>query len=165
VLAAAARLLEVRQRTTVEMGRRLLRAGYPAPLVTLAVERLAELGLLDDEAFARAWVESRDRAQPRGERVLRTELRTRGVARELVDRAMKERQGSAAQAGGSADELAAQQLLDRRRRSLDRLTDPRARRNWAYGLLARNGFDPDVSRTVAARVAMDPPSDGGDESP
>ena len=39
-------------------------------LVDGAIARLAELGMLDDEAFARAWVESRDRARPRGERAL-----------------------------------------------------------------------------------------------
>ena len=118
------------------------------------MDRLTELGFLDDEAFARAWVESRDRAHPRGQRVLRNELRTRGVARDLVDRAMEARDEGAEETGVAADEQAAQQLIDRRRRSLDRLTDPRARRAWAYGLLARNGFDPDVARTVAARVAL-----------
>jgi len=44
-------------------------------------------------------------------------------------------------------------LIDRRRRDLDRIDDPRKRRQRAYALLARNGFDPDVCSTVAASVA------------
>ena len=39
---------------------------------------MTELGMLDDETFARAWVESRDRARPRGERAIREELRLKG---------------------------------------------------------------------------------------
>ena len=41
--------------------------------------------MLDDEAFARAWVESRDRARPRGERAIREELRLKGVDRTVID--------------------------------------------------------------------------------
>ena len=37
--------------------------------------------MLDDETFARAWVESRDRARPRGERAIRDELRLKGIDR------------------------------------------------------------------------------------
>ena len=65
VLEAAARFLEVRSRSVVEVRRRLGRAGYRAELVEGAIIRLTELGMLDDEAFGRAWIESRDRARPR----------------------------------------------------------------------------------------------------
>ena len=41
--------------------------------------------MLDDETFARAWVESRDRARPRGERALQNELRLKGIDRAVVD--------------------------------------------------------------------------------
>src|SRR5512136_1705988 len=74
VLDAAARLLEARPRSVEEVRRRLTRLGYRAPLVDEVVERLVELRYLDDEAFARAWVESRDRSKPRGEHALRREL-------------------------------------------------------------------------------------------
>ena len=47
--------------------------------------------MLDDEAFARAWVESRDRARPRGERAIREELRLKGIDRETVDVVLGER--------------------------------------------------------------------------
>ena len=174
VLAAAARFLETRQRTTVETRQRLIRAGYPEALVNAAVARLTDLGLLDDEAFARAWVESRDRARPRGERALRYELRARGMSPELAEAALAERRAGGRDAlafepwsrdapvdlpdepGGSADERAAGRLIQRHSQSLGRVADPRARRQRAYALLARNGFDPGVAGRVAqALEAMD----------
>jgi len=157
VLAAAVRFLESRQRSIREVRRRLGQAGYPAPLIDAAVERLEELGFLDDEAFARAWVESRDRARPRGERALRSELALKGVAREIVDRVLAERRpGDGGTAGDLATEdAAAERLLERRGRALLRIADPRVRRNRAYALLARNGFDPDVAGRVSRAMASD----------
>ena len=53
------------------------------------------------------------------------------------------------------DQAAAERLLARNARSLARVADPRQRRQRAYALLARNGFDPEVCRTVAAQVDLD----------
>jgi regulatory protein len=163
VLAAAARFLEVRPRSVAEVRRRLRSAGYSAALVEGALVRLVELGFLDDAAFARAWVESRDRARPRGERALRVELRQKGVGREETDEALGERRDEAAARSGefdpdgddvtTADEAAAERLLARRASQLGRVPDPRVRRQRAYALLARNGFDPGVCSSVAKRFA------------
>ncbi len=164
VLAAAVRLLESRSRTVEDLRKKLLRAGYPPALVNAAAERLVEVGLLDDDAYARGWLESRDRVRPRGERVLRQELRLRGVPGDIAAAALEERRASALDEAGdgtggpshdgrSADEEAAMRLIERRRAVLARIADPRARRQRAYALLARNGFDPDVASRVAARGA------------
>ena len=160
VLEAAARFLEARARSIGEVRRRLTSAGYQVDLVEGAITRLGELGMLDDEAFARAWVESRDRARPRGERALTDELRLRGVDRTVIAGALDERRESAAADAGtdddeappSADEAAAERLLARNARTLARVADPRARRQRAYALLARNGFDPSVCATLSARL-------------
>ena len=160
VLEAAMRFLEARSRSVNEVRRRLTTAGYKADLVQGAIGRLAELGVLDVEAFARAWVESRDRAHPRGERALRDELRLKGIDRSLVDVVLTERREAPGAANGdqpdelpSPDRVAAERLIERQRRALDRIADPRRRRERAYALLARNGFDPETCREVAARVA------------
>jgi regulatory protein len=163
VLAAAVRFLEARPRSVGEVRRRLRSAGYPAGLVDGALERLAELDFLDDAGFARAWIESRDRARPRGERTLRIELAQKGVARDIVDAALEDRRaGVAARAGDgkpdgegepSVDEAAAARLLQRRAGQLGRVPDPRVRRQRAYALLARNGFDPGVCASVAKSFA------------
>jgi regulatory protein len=143
VLAAALRFLEVRARSTAEVRRRLTQAGYQPALVEGAIERLVDLGMLDDAAFARTWIESRDRARPRGERALRQELRLKGLDGALVDEALGEREA----AGADVDELAARRVLARHAAALGRVSDPRVRRQRAYALLARNGFDPEICAT------------------
>ncbi len=55
----------------------------------------------------------------------------------------------------SADQAAAERLIGRNARSLARVADPRQRRQRAYALLARNGFDPEVCRTVASGLVDD----------
>jgi len=166
VMEAAAAFLAVRPRSVDETRRRLQQLGYRQELVDAVVQRLLELEYLDDQSFARAWVESRDRARPRGEQALRRELTLKGIDRETVTAVLAERSaGRTAGAGfpvdgtepdsgsdpevGSADRAAAERLLGRRRAALLREQDPRKRRQRAYALLARYGFDPDICRVVA----------------
>ena len=162
VFTAAARFLEARARSVGEVRRRLTQAGYRPDLIDAAITRLTDLGILDDEAFSRAWLESRDRARPRGESVLRRELSVRGVSREVIEGALEARRrgdriGRLGEASvvagedgtGSPDETAALRLLERRASALRRELDPRLRRQKAYALLARNGFDPGTCASVA----------------
>jgi regulatory protein len=162
VLEAALRFLEARARSIDEVRRRLRTAGYQAGLIDGAIERLTALGILDDATFAQAWVESRDRARPRGERALRRELQLKGIERTVLDEVLDERRPS----GGSAeatdpDVIAAERLLTRHAAALARVADPRHRRHRAYALLARNGFDPEICSQLAAKLVApaDPASD------
>jgi regulatory protein len=160
VLDAAARFLEVRSRSVEEVRRHLIAKAYRPELVEAAIVRLLAGGMLDDEAFARAWIESRDRARPRGEQVLRLELARKGIDRETVAALLAERRLAAParvtdRYGASADLRAAELLLQKRRAALMRAAEPRARAQRAYALLARNGFDPDVCRTVSGRPGND----------
>ncbi|MGZ6266297.1 MAG: regulatory protein RecX [Candidatus Limnocylindrales bacterium] len=177
VLNAAARFLEVRSRSVDEVRRHLAAARYPAGLIELAVARLLELGMLDDRTFGRAWVESRDRARPRGEQALRRELSLKGLDRELIAEILAERAGQdeapddgfgrpgLGSAGPGADRRAAENLLKRRATALARIADPRARRQRAYALLARNGFSPEICREASARLVVADSTDDevGDE--
>jgi regulatory protein len=155
VLDAALRFLESRARSEAEVRRRLTFAGYRAELVEDAITRLRELGMLDDAAFARAWVESRDRARPRGERALRQELSLKGVERGLLDEVLAERRAAPAADDVEAVDVeaaGAERLLARNARTLDRIADPRLRRQRAYALLARNGFDPAICASASAAM-------------
>jgi regulatory protein len=156
VLEAAARFLEARSRSVTEVRRRLARAGYRSDLIDAAIVRLTELGMLDDEAFGRAWVESRDRARPRGELALRRELSLKGLDRAIVDDLLEERREAAGAEpdGPSVDLVAARRLLLRNERSLARVADPRQRRQRSYALLARNGFDPETCREASVEAAL-----------
>lgn len=171
-MEAAAAFLGVRPRSVDETRRRLIHHGYRADLVEIVLGKLVEMGYLDDESFARAWVESRDRSRPRGENALRRELFLKGIERDTIAAVLAERaDGSsggqavpdalgsetgthaAEDAQASVDVLAAERLLTRRRATLDREPDARKRRQKAYVLLARNGFHPSVCQEVAGRFA------------
>jgi regulatory protein len=147
-MEAAAAFLATRPRSTTETTRRLKYLGYPHGLVEEVVTRLLEVGYLDDESFARSWIESRDRARPRGENALRRELAQKGVPREVVDEVLGARLDAAQD--GDPDQSAAAALLERKRAALQREPDERKRRQKAYALLARNGFDPETCRVVAS---------------
>src|SRR3954452_18065188 len=189
VLEAAARFLEVRPRSVQEVRRRLTQAGYRADLIEAAIGRFTELGMLDDAAFAAQWVESRDRAHPRGEHALIIELRQKGIDAATIAATLKARRETAVQWEDrttdvsnqgdertlqpvpGADELAARKLLMRQARSLERIPDIRLRRQRAYAVLARNGFDPETCREVSRAVieelaaAASTPSDAMDDGP
>ena len=182
-LEAAAQFLAVRSRSVAETRRRLLHLGYSPELAQEAIERLGRMGYLDDLAFARAWMESRDRSRPRGETALRGELLRKGVEDAVIRVALAERaagRGHPALGGpqadgvsdegidpdarpGSVDRDAAQRLLARRSASLGREPDPRKRRQQAYGLLARSGFDPGSCRDGSLTILGGPTAE--DEGP
>lgn len=163
VLAAALRFLEARSRSVTEVRTRLTHAGYRPELLDGAISRLSELGMLDDAAFAAQWVESRDRAHPRGETALMMELRQKGIDASIIAATLRARREAAvrwedspAPEGDDAtpipespDEVAARKLLARNARALDREPVPRLRRQKAYALLARSGFGPDVCREIS----------------
>jgi regulatory protein len=149
VLNAALRFLEARSRSVSEVRRRLTQAGYQGALIDGAIERLVDLRMLDDEGFAQAWIESRDRARPRGERALRQELAVKGIERPIIDRLLEARHG---EDGATERDLgAAATLLERHARTLDREPDPRRRRQKAYALVARHGFDAETCGDAVRR--------------
>ena len=162
VVEAAAAFLAVRPRSVGETRKRLHHLGYPDGLVDEVLVRFSEIGYLDDEGFARSWVESRDRARPRGETALRRELAQKGVAREVVDEVLVERLDAA----GNTDpnRSAATALLGRKRAALVREPDPYKRRQKAYALLARSGFDPETCRAVSASVAIEDLDETGEDA-
>lgn len=189
VMEAAAGFLAVRSRSVAETRRRLLQLGYGAEVTDEVLDRLGRMGYLDDQAFARAWLESRDRSRPRGETALRQELKRKGLDDALIRSALGDRASGRIEpalgrsatpslaehdpnpdAPGSVDRAAARRLLDRRAASLAREVDPRKRRQKAYALLARNGFDPGTCRDVSLQVldvpaADDAPDGQDDDSP
>ena len=137
-LAAAMRLLSYRPRSEVELRQRLARRGAPADLVDGAISRLRELGLMDDTAFARTWVESRSRLSPRSRRLLRRELQAKGIDGEAAREAL----------GPLDDEDAALRAGERRAAAMRELPYPEFRRRLGE-FLRRRGFDAaTVLRTV-----------------
>lgn len=86
--ALALEFLAPRPRSEAEVRQRLARKGVEPATIAEVLDRLRELRLVDDEAFARFWVENRASFRPRGARGLRHELRQKGVAAEVIDRVL-----------------------------------------------------------------------------
>jgi regulatory protein len=123
-------------RSRSELSTRLARKGVPDTLAERLLDRFEEVGLVDDPAFARAWVQSRQRGKGLARRALAHELRRKGVDEEVARSALDE--------VGPDDEVRAARTLVRRRLArlggLDR--DTAVRR--LTGMLARKGYPASV---------------------
>ena len=138
----ALRLLERQRRTRADLARRLVDRGHAPAVVDAVLARLAEVGLVDDAEYARAWLAGRLHRRMAGWRRLEGELRAKGVAAGDIARARAVLEARE----GTGDELAAaRQALAQAARRYARL-DARTRRQRLYALLARRGFDGDVIR-------------------
>ena len=161
-METAARFLAARPRTRWEMERRLQRAGADTDVVAATLDRLADLGYLDDAAFVRWWAEQRDRHAPRGRRLLEAELRRSGVPREVIE-AYREEHASPERAPEDAglpadEEERAADALRRHLRGRPVPQDPKAVQRIGM-FLVRRGFDPQTARH-AIRAAVAAGEDG-----
>lgn len=128
----ALRLLERRGFAVRDLARRLVRKGHPPEAADEAVGRATRLGLVNDETFARQFIQSRS-ARGRGPARLRRELTAMGVEARLVDRLLAEELPEA----GARDRMVA--LARKRAAQLAGVPRPdRMRRVVAY--LARRGY-------------------------
>lgn len=84
----AIRFLGYRPRSETEIERYLLDKKYPPEVITGTLERLRGQQYLDDEAFARFWLENRERFRPRGRQALRYELKQKGLDHDLIETAL-----------------------------------------------------------------------------
>ncbi|MGD8904204.1 MAG: RecX family transcriptional regulator [Anaerolineae bacterium] len=132
--------LSYRPRSRAEVERYLQKRGLLEDQIAPVVQRLERAGLLDDEAFARYWVENRERHRPRGPRALRYELRQKGIANRTIDRALVSLDVS--DSAYRSARRKARQLAH-----LDRETF--MKKLVAY--LARRGFDYEIARETAGR--------------
>lgn len=143
------RLLTARARTRAELAGQLTKRGYPDDVSERVLDRLADVGLIDDRDFAEQWVRSRHVHAGKGKRALISELRTKGVDNELIDAAL-------ADVDPESERTRAEQLIvDRLRR--EKLTDDAsddaklARR--LVGMLARRGYGQSMAFDVV-KVAL-----------
>jgi regulatory protein len=82
---ACLRLLSVRARSRKELKERLEKKGFSASVISSTLTDLQRVGLVDDNEFARMWVEERLRSRPSGARVLKWQLRRHGIHEELAN--------------------------------------------------------------------------------
>ena len=121
-----------RARSRKELADRLASRNVPGELATALLDRFEEVGLIDDEAFARLWIADRHRSKGLAPRALSHELRRKGVADEVVREALDEMEPG-------AEEAAARVLVRKKLGSMSRLDDRTAIRRLV-GMLARKGY-------------------------
>ncbi len=138
----ALRYLDYRPRSVDEIRRHLKGKGVEPDAIDEVVERLSQVGLLDDRAFARYWLENRRDFRPRGQRALRMELRQKGVPDDIIDEVLAE---------GHREEEAADQAALAQARKI-RASDPLEFRRKLEAHLIRRGFSYDIAREAAARA-------------
>jgi regulatory protein len=130
---------------------RLRRRGFDGEIVEAEIDRLEQLGYIDDVGFARAWVASRGGGSvPRGPLLLQAELRRKGVDAEIA------RSAVAAMDAEEAATAAAQQ----RSAALRSLPHQEFRRRLLPYLL-RRGFDYEVAKVVVERAWSEPGAERG----
>jgi len=144
--------LTMRPHTRSELAAKLRRREIPAEAAEAVLVRFDGVGLIDDRAFAVAWVESRHAGRGLARRALASELRARGVAGDTVDEAVGE-------LDPVTEAATARALVDRRLRGMQGLArEVQTRR--LLGLLARKGYGGGTAaRTV--REALDAAGDDG----
>jgi regulatory protein len=119
-------------RSRQELRDKLAKRDVPADLAERLLDRFTEVGLVDDEAFARSWVESRQRSRGLARRALAQELRRKGVDDETARTALDD-------LDPADEEEAARALVRKKLRSLRAVDRTTATRRLA-GLLARKGY-------------------------
>jgi len=139
----ALNMLSFRARSVTELRNGLLRKGEPADQIEAAINRLIELRLLDDAAFARQFVRMKILGPGASRIRIAQELRRKGVAGELADRALEElKEEEGVDAAATIHRVA-----EKKWKSLSKL-DGFTRRRRLYGFLARRGFNPDEIRAA-----------------
>ena len=134
------RLLTAAPRTRAQLDQALRRRGVPQSAADAALDRLAGVGLIDDAAFARAWVDTRHRGRGLARRALTAELRQRGVDEGDVRAAVADL--GPEQEAASARRLVEAKLAATRGRPLA------TRMRRLTGLLARKGYPPGMAYRV-----------------
>jgi regulatory protein len=130
------RQLATRPRTRAELAKALTRQEISGEVIAEVLDRYDEVGIIDDAAFARAWVSSRHHGRGLARRALANELRQRGVDTEVASEALET-------LGDEEEAATARALVDRKLRTAG--GPPEAVFRRLVGMLARKGYPAGVA--------------------
>ena len=137
-------------KTRSQLAELLARREVPEDAAEAVLDRFTEVGLIDDAAFARAWVSSRQAGRGLARRALQSELRAKGVDPEVAAEAVD-------LVDDDDERAAARTLVQRRLVSMSRLDRATASRRL-IGMLARKGYGGGLAAAVV-REALDARAD------
>ncbi len=129
-------------RTRHQLAQVLARRQVPDGAASAVLDRFTEVGLIDDAAFASAWVESRQASRGLSRRSLSQELRTKGVAAEAISEALDQ--------VSPDDEWAAAETLVARKLPATRRLPREVRMRRLVGMLARKGYGHGLALSVVS---------------
>ena len=142
--AIALRKLTAKACTLHELDRALQAKNVPEGVIDGVLDRLQEVGLVNDASFAVDWVTSRQQRRHLSRRLLRRELQAKGVERSHIDSALD-------QVDRNAELTSARDLADRKLASMNGVAREVQYRRLA-GMLSRRGFDSAITTQVLADV-------------
>lgn len=145
--AICLRLLTGTPRTRRQLAEALHKREIPDDVAAEVLARFEDVGLIDDAAFAAAWVESRHHSRGLARRALARELRTKGVDSTVIDEAVE-------QVDTEQEAETARALVERKLRSTAGLDQEKRIRRLA-GMLARRGYGEGLALHVVRRALED----------
>jgi regulatory protein len=154
--AICLRALTGAPKSRAQLAELLARREVSAEAAEAVLDRFTEVGLIDDAAFARAWVSSRQAGRGLGRRALRAELRAKGIESEVAAEAVE-------QVDDDDERTAARTLVQRRMGSMTRLDRATATRRL-LGLLARKGYSGGMAAAIIREALDAREADGAAES-
>jgi len=140
----ALRRLTMRAHTRHELDKALQAKKVPQSVKQAVLDRMQEVGLVDDATFAVDWVASRQQRRHLSRRALKRELEVKGVERDDIDRALEN-------VDRDAELASARELVERKRAAMSALPRDGQQRRLA-GLLSRRAFDTAVITRVLSDV-------------
>ncbi|MGW7479923.1 recombination regulator RecX [Nonomuraea muscovyensis] len=138
--AICLRLLTMAPKTRAQLAQALRKRDVPEEAAEAVLDRFSELGLINDEAFAEAWVDSRHHGRGLAKRALAAELRHRGVDSDTVNEAVERLDPD--------QELETARRLVERKLASTRTLDTQTRTRRLAGMLARKGYPPGLAFRV-----------------
>jgi regulatory protein len=155
-----ARLICLRQltagpRTRAQLAAALEKRRVPRDAAEAALDRLGEVGLIDDSAYASAWVDGRRHGRGLSRQAMRRELRSRGVPADQADSAV-------GLVDDEQEERNARELVERKL-GAGRALDPEVRVRRLTGMLLRRGYSSSLcTRVIREALAADALKHGAD---
>jgi regulatory protein len=126
-------LLKYRPRSYKELAERLKKKGYRGEEIEEAMQKLQQLGLVDDLGFCKYWINYRLKYNPRSKKFLEMELKKKGVDEEIISEALS-------QFSEFKEQDLVVKLTEHKLQLLKGVKDPIARKRRIYNYLARRGF-------------------------
>ena len=147
--AIVLRQLSMAPRSRQQLADKLRQRGCPDDVVTRVLDRMTEVGLVDDEAYAGMLVRSQQAGRGLAKKALAHQLRAKGVADETIDSALDG-------IDSSVERLRAEEVAAKTMRRLAGL-DPSVQARRLAGVLGRKGYPPSVVYPVVRDAVNEAP--------